>query len=137
MSTHHSDEQTEVRIQNGKTLKGIVALFNFVGGLSGLLSLLLVALVGGQYMKQVEVNTHRLDRIESGGSPTVQALEKSLSLEVEARREADSVSGKRLDDYRLDFSQRINNITQLLEKLVEQQTTLISLIRVQQQQNNK
>ena len=67
------------------------------------------------------------------GSPSLQAALKSLQAEVEARREADLALSKRVEDSRADFSQRCANITSLLERQVEQQTALISLIRAQNQ----
>lgn len=67
------------------------------------------------------------------GSPSLQAALKSLQAEVEARREADTAMSKRVEDSRLDFSQRCINITALLERQVEQQTALISLIKAQNQ----
>jgi hypothetical protein len=67
------------------------------------------------------------------GSPSLQAALKSLQAEVEARREADLALSKRVEESRVDFSQRCANITSLLERQVEQQTALISLIRAQNQ----
>ena len=83
--------------------------------------------------QQVVGNTDDIHDIKTTGSPALQALTKSLQAEIEARREADAVMSKRVEDSRADFSQRCMNITSLLEKLVEQQTALISLIKAQNQ----
>ena len=53
----------------------IGTLFNFIGGLSGLISLLTVALVVGEVRRQVSVNARRLDIIEAAGSPGLKAHE--------------------------------------------------------------
>ena len=78
-------------------------------------------------------NSEDIHDIKITGSPALQALTKSLQAEIEARREADNVMSKRIEDSRSDFSQRCQNITGLLEKQVEQETALIALIRAQNQ----
>lgn len=121
-------------ITNGKgSFGGLWAILNMIGGISGLISLLTVALFVGALKKQVEVDSHRLDVIEAGGSPTLQATVKMLNAEIEARKDNDASLQKRTDDIRSDFNNRMDHITSLLEKQIEQQTALIALIRAQQQ----
>jgi len=135
MSPPHKDENGngEKKLVNGKVYTGIWAIFQMLGNFAGLASLLAVALFGGEIKRQVEINTKRLDTIENSGSPTLRETVKALSLEVEFRKEADATTGKRVDDMRADFNQRIVNITSLLERLVDQQTQLLALIKAQQQ----
>lgn len=121
------------KLGDGQRIPGIWAVFNMVGGVSGLLALLTVAMLGGELKRQVMVNTKRLEVIEMTGSPSVQAHIKALFAEVDARRESDNLIAKRLDDTRADFNQRMNNITLLFEKVLEQSNQLITLIKVQQQ----
>jgi hypothetical protein len=135
MKTHI--EELEREVVNGKPVRGIWALFNMIGGVAGLLSILTVAVFGGELKRQVQVDTRRIDVLESQGSPSALVLAKSLQSEIEIRREGDIANNKRIEDARADLSQRIGNITVLLEKLVEQQTRLITLIQVQQQIQSK
>jgi hypothetical protein len=131
--TTKSEELERIALVDGKSVRGFWAVFNVIGGVSGMISLMLVALVGGQYMKQIDINTKDLAEIKMQGSPNLKSVEKSLLNEIDLRRANDEANSRRLDDLRVDFSQRIGNITGLLERLVEQQTKLISLIEVQQQ----
>ena len=132
MSTRIHDP-LESEVKDGQTVKGFWALMNLVGGVSGLASLVTVATLWGRMSNQIEVNSRRLDNIEQNGSPTLQASLKAATAEIDARKNADDILSKRFDDMRLDYGQRIQNITGLLEKETEQQTALISLIRAQQQ----
>lgn len=125
---HHEED-----LVDGKPVHGIWALLNVVGGVSGLLSLLVIVLMGGQYIKQLEVNTRDIAEIRQSGSPAVKTLAASIEAEVSFRRASDEAFDRRIGDVRSDFGQRVQNITGLLEKLVEQQTQLITLIKVQQQ----
>lgn len=120
-------------IKDGKPVTGLWALLNMVGGVSGLLSLLMVAIMGGKLMKQVEIDSKRIDNIEQGGSPTLKSTITALNLEIESRKESDILNNKRVDDLRTDFLARIGAITTLLERQIEQQTALIALIKAQQQ----
>ena len=108
-------------------------MLSAIGGVSGMVSLLMVALLGGEIKRQVQVDSRRLDVIESQGSPSLQALTRSLAAEIEARREQDMATNKRVDDNRTEVDQRISHISGLLEKIIDQTTQLISLIKVQQQ----
>lgn len=129
-------EMINRKLGDGKQVApGIWAVFNMLGGVAGLLSLLTVAIIGGELKRQVTVNTKRLDVIEATGSPSVQAHIKALFAETEARREADGMTTRRLDDTRTDFNQRIQSVTSLIEKVVEQNSQLIGLIKVQNQMN--
>jgi len=86
-----------------------------------------------QHSISIVTNGRRLDSIEAGGSPTMQAALKTLLAEIEARKDSDGALSKRVDEVRMDFNQRVQNITELLKEQVKQQTELISLIRAQQQ----
>ena len=134
MPKNHEEHHEE--LVDGKAVHGIWALFNVVGGVSGLLSLLVIVLMGGQYIKQLEINTSDIAEIRQSGSPQVKTLIAAIESEVSFRRASDDAFDRRLGDVRVDFGQRIQNITGLLEKLVEQQTQLITLIKVQQQIKN-
>lgn len=122
-----------VEIKDGRPVTGLWALLNMVGGVSGLLSLLMVAIMGGKLMKQVEIDSRRIDNIEQGGSPTLKSTITALNLEIESRKENDIVNNKRIDDLRTDFFARTEAIAHLLERQIEQQTALIALIKAQQQ----
>ena len=128
-------KHTETEMVDGKPLLGIWALFNMIGGVSGLLSLLVVAMTWGELRKQVEINTEDIKSLTTSGSPPFQKFITGLAAETEGRKDADSSINRRVDDMRLDYGQRIQNITMLLEKQVEQQTALMSLIRAQYQLN--
>ena len=125
------EEELDRRI--AKRQHPVMQMLNFTGGVSGLLSLAALILLGGEMKRQQIVDSKRLDIIEANGSPTVMVNAKALSNEIEARRENDAAINSKINDLRLDFSQRIQNIMGLLEKQVEQQTSLIALIRAQQQ----
>ena len=136
MSPPHREEENgngDKNLTNGKVYTGIWAVFQLLGNFAGLTALLTVAIFGGEIKRQVEVNTHRLDKMEVDGTPTMQTVAKALVLEVESRKDSDTIINRRVDDLRGDFSQRLQNITGLLEKLVDQQTQLLTLIKVQQQ----
>ena len=110
-----------------------VQTMNFVGGMSGLLALAALISYGGEMNRQIINDSRRIDVLEASGSPVAREQVKLLISESEARREADSVVNGRLNDLRLDYNQRISNISGLLEKMTEQQIQLISLIKVQNQ----
>jgi len=110
-----------------------VQTMNFVGGMSGLLALAALISYGGEMHRQIINDSRRIDVLEASGSPVAREQVKLLISESEARREADGVVNGRLNDLRLDYNQRISNISGLLEKMTEQQIQLISLIKVQNQ----
>ena len=110
-----------------------VQIMNFIGGLSGLLALVALISYGGEMHRQILVDSRRIDVLEASGSPIVREQIKALLGEIDARREADNVINIRINDLRIDYSQRILNISSLLEKMTEQQTQLITLIKVQNQ----
>jgi len=110
-----------------------VQIMNFIGGLSGLLALVALISYGGEMHRQILVDSRRIDVLEASGSPIVREQIKALLGEIDARREADNVVNIRINDLRIDYSQRILNISSLLEKMTEQQTQLITLIKVQNQ----
>lgn len=129
--TMGKDEVKELK--DGKQVSGFWALMNVVGGVSGLTSLVVVAVFIGGLKKQVEINTGAIHEIQQGGSPTLKETVKALSLEVESRKESDGINNRRIDDLRVDFLDRMHSITALLQEQVAQQTALIALIRSQQQ----
>jgi hypothetical protein len=131
--TQKSDELERIALVDGHSLRGVWAVLNMIGGISGLSALLLGFLVGGQYIEQLKSNTRDIAEIKAQGSPSLKVLERTIATEVDFRRVQDESINKRVEDVRADFSQRITNITGLLERLVEQQTRLISLIQAQQQ----
>ena len=133
MTRHAIQEEDPERETTTQTKGGTGSLLSAIGGVSGMVSLLMVALLGGEIKRQVQVDSHRLDVIESQGSPSLQALTRSLAAEIEARREQDMATNKRVDDNRTEVDQRISHISGLLEKIIDQTTQLISLIKVQQQ----
>lgn len=59
-----------------KVKSGLGTAFNFLGGLSGMVALLTIAVAGGELRKQVEIDTARISRIEQGGSPGLLAHER-------------------------------------------------------------
>jgi len=58
-------------------------MFSFVGGVSGLVALLSVALAGGQYVRQLNVDTERITTIDNRGSSGFRA-----HVEAQAVRDA-------------------------------------------------
>ena len=49
------------------------AVANYIAAISGVITCLFVFVKGGEYTRQVDVNTSRLGLLETAGSPTVQA----------------------------------------------------------------
>lgn len=99
-----------------------------------LLTVSVVVFKGGALMQQVVQNTDDIRDIKTGGSPTLRETIRALALEVESRKESDLLTNRRIDEMRQDFIGRIQEITRLLEKQIEQNGALISLIKTQQQQ---
>lgn len=135
MSPPHRDDNSEPlpKPVNGKIYTGIWALFQMIGNIAGFAALITVAVFGGEMKRQVQINTQDIALLQHEGSPNLKSTIQALNLEVDNRKESDIIYNRRLDDVRADFSQRITNITGLLEKMVEQQTQLLALIKVQQQ----
>lgn len=51
-------------------------VFNFIGGISGLITCGAVLISGGRYTRQVDIDSERITAIERGGSPSMIAHEK-------------------------------------------------------------
>lgn len=128
----HTLMTSDKGIKDGKEVSGFWALMNVVGGVSGLTSLVVVAVFLGGLKKQVEVNTQAIHEIQTGGSPTLKSTIEALRLEVEARKDSDGTTNKRLDDLRTDFLDRMHAISTLLQEQIAQQTALLAVIKAQQ-----
>ena len=85
----------------------LTSLFNMVGGVSGLLSIGAILIWGGEIKRQTEINTRDIRDLQVAGSV---ALQTHVA--------ADSKESAIMSD-------RIINISRLIEKQVEQTTELI------------
>lgn len=73
----------------------------------------------------VDTYDRRITTVETGGS---------VPLKTHEAKDDERVAqlGQRITDVRTDFGQRIQNITSLLEKMVQQQTELIAYLRAKE-----
>lgn len=98
------------------------AAFNAIGGLSGLLALLTIAVFGGEMKRQITINTAAIHDLQTTGSVNLQT-------HIAADNKESAIT-----------ADRISNISRLVERLVEQNTVLVTqvekLIDKIQWQNN-
>lgn len=86
------------------------SVFNAIGGVSGLLALLTIAVFGGEMKRQITINTAAIRDLQTMGSIGLQT-----HVAVDAKEHAITAD-------------RISNISRLVEKLVEQNTILVQQV---------
>ncbi len=129
--------ESAIEKQMQRRPSAFMQLLNFAGGVSGIMAVITIIAYGGQMYRQMQIDTRRIDSIEASGSPLVREQVKTLMNEADARRVADASLNDKVNDLKLDYGQRIAGIGRLLEKITEQQTQLVTLIKVQNQISNK
>lgn len=99
------------------------SMFNMIGGVSGLLAFALVIWRGGAVERQVNVNTGRIDQLETIGSPNFRMHESSDDERVRelSRRigQAEELAKQSVDlkiEVRV-LGSKLDNITKQLEDL--------------------
>lgn len=126
--------QAEQIPRNGRAMSAVRVLEVAALVFSVICSLLTVSIVvfkGGALTQQVQQNTDDIRDIKTGGSPTLKETVKGLTLEIESRKDSDAAMGKRVDDLRVDFLDRMKAIAELLQLQIKQQIELIALLRTQ------
>lgn len=87
------------------------AVFNALGGVSGMISIFLIVFYGGQMKRQIDINTVAIRDLQITGSV-------SLQTHVAADAKESVIT-----------ADRISNISRLVEKLVEHNTELVQQVR--------
>lgn len=99
--------EEELEMQNKQRFTSV---FNAIGGVSGLLALLTIAVFGGEMKRQITINTAAIHDLQTMGSVNLQT-------HIAADNKETGIT-----------ADRISNISRLVEKLVEQNTALVNQV---------
>jgi hypothetical protein len=108
------------------------SLLGWIAALSGVLTCLLVFVKGGEYTRQVDVNTMRLGLIETAGSSTFQGHvkfdeEQNANMKARILRLEDAIIN--LGDIRSRLSAIETRLVTIAEENRAQRETLTSIIK--------
>lgn len=99
--------EEELEMQNKQRFTSV---FNAIGGVSGLLALMTIAVFGGEMKRQITINTAAIHDLQTMGSVNLQT-------HIAADNKETGIT-----------ADRISNISRLVEKLVEQNTALVNQV---------